>query len=130
MGPDNPGPGMPDDKLSGWEAFCVERLGFSKQTADKFIAIAKDQRFDAHGRRIPTSWRTLYELTKLDDETFQRAIESGDIRPDMERKDALTVTQKIHRGHSDDTPPCFNRRRGETGSLLGKGLRGAVWHGR
>jgi hypothetical protein len=36
---------------------------------------------------LPASWGTLYELTKLDDATFEEKIADGTIRPDMERRD-------------------------------------------
>ena len=66
------------NKLSGWEEFCVQSLGISKMTAERLIAVSQDSRFVTHVLRIPSSWGTLYELTKLDDETFQRAgMQSG-----------------------------------------------------
>ena len=73
------------EKLSGWEEFCVQSLGITKMTVHMLIAIAQDGRFVKHVLRIPSSWGTLYELTKLDDETFQAALDEGVIHPEMER---------------------------------------------
>ena len=84
------------DKLSGWESFCVERLGIAKQTANKLITVSQDGRFGTHVYRIPSSWGTLYELTKLDDETFQAALDEGVIHPEMERKDAPISRYTTH----------------------------------
>ncbi len=49
------------------------RLCFSQQTISKLKLIAEDPRIYAHGRNLlPASWRTLYELTKLDDDSWAR----------------------------------------------------------
>lgn len=47
------------------------RLPFSEQTARKLMAVASDERIVNHAlvRVLPSSWGTLYELTKLDDNT-------------------------------------------------------------
>ena len=60
-------------------------LPFSAQSANKLMAIARDPKLSnpAHVRELPASWGTLYELTKLDTETFERRIKEGTIRPDM-----------------------------------------------
>jgi hypothetical protein len=65
-------------------------LPFSTQTARKLMAIGADRRLSkgAHVRDLPPSWGTLYELTKLDDETWGIAEERGLIRPDVEAKAA------------------------------------------
>lgn len=72
-----------------FEAMVKADLPFSEQTARKLRSIASDERLSnrAHGRDLPASWTSLYELTKLDDEQWVSAMESGAIRPDMERKD-------------------------------------------
>jgi hypothetical protein len=40
-----------------------------------------------HGSLLPTSWRTLYELTKVPTPKLEQAIEDGDIHPAMERRE-------------------------------------------
>lgn len=64
-------------------------LTFSASTAQRLMAIARDPRLSnpAHGQDLPSSWRTLYELTKLDDKQWNYGLDQGIIRPDMERKD-------------------------------------------
>ena len=49
------------------------------------MAIVADQRLRNHGSVLPASWRTLYELTKLNNATFARWIANGTIHPEMER---------------------------------------------
>lgn len=64
-------------------------LPFGAATARKLMIIAEDRRLTdrAHVHALPPSWGTLYELTKLDDETFDRRISDGTIRPDMQRRE-------------------------------------------
>lgn len=54
-------------------------------------------------RHLPQSWGTLYELTKLDDDTLIAGIKAGEITPDMTRSQAAAL-------HADpvgkpETPP-------------------------
>ena len=51
-------------------------LPFSASTARRLMAISEDMRLSnpAHGQLLPQSWRTLYELTKLDDAAFNDAL--------------------------------------------------------
>jgi hypothetical protein len=51
------------------------------------MAVADDPRLNnvAHGLRLPPSWRTLYDLSRLTDEQFDRGLSEGLIRADMER---------------------------------------------
>jgi Protein of unknown function (DUF3102)/MT-A70 len=73
-------------------------LPFGPDTAQRFMAIASDPKLTnaASVRHLPPSYSTLNELRKLDDRNFARAIERGDIHPDMERS-AATRLVKIQR---------------------------------
>jgi hypothetical protein len=53
------------------------------------MKIAADSRLAnrAHVPLLPPSWGTLYELTKLDDDTFDQKLRDGTINPEMQRKD-------------------------------------------
>jgi hypothetical protein len=42
-----------------------------------------------HGRYLPSSWRTLYQLTKLSNERLEDLIDTGVIHPGLERKEVL-----------------------------------------
>jgi hypothetical protein len=68
----------------------VERdLPFGPRHARRLMAIASNQRIAnrTHVSVLPEAVGTLYELTKLDDSTFEKRITDGTIRPDMVRQD-------------------------------------------
>ncbi len=50
-------------------------------------------------------WRTLYDLTRLDDGTWAMAMERGVIRPDMERKDLAPLLQEQRRQRNQSEAP-------------------------
>jgi len=60
----------------------------------------------AHGPTLPPSWRSLYELTKVEPKRLTAAFKDGEITPDMSRK-ALT----------DLLPPAPKRPRARQPSL-------------
>jgi N6-adenosine-specific RNA methylase IME4 len=70
-------------------------LPFGPDTAQRFMAIASDPKLTnaASVRHLPSSYSTLNELRKLDDRNFARAIERGDINPDMGRSAAMRLVQ-------------------------------------
>jgi hypothetical protein len=71
-------------------------LPFKATTGQRLMAVARDQRLAnaAQCAAFPPHWATLYELTKLDDESFQSLLAAGVIRPDMERKDVAGFVKK------------------------------------
>lgn len=81
-------------------AMVEENLPFARSTAFKLMKIAEDKRLSnvSHVKHLPPSWGTLYQLTRLDDATFITAVETGAIRPDMERKDAERLRTAEWRG--------------------------------
>lgn len=74
-------------------------LPFGARTARKLMAIAADQRLAerTHESVLPPHWGTLYELTRLDDEAFDRSMAEGVIRPEMERREIATIVKKERR---------------------------------
>jgi hypothetical protein len=71
-----------------------ERLPFSRVTAFKLMAVGKHgERFVAHVQHLPHSWGTLYELTKLTDRQWKKAVETGDITPELERDEAVALKE-------------------------------------
>ena len=71
------------------QVFCVRsvRLTTPEGIACWWGPDGRDPRLSnsAHGRILPPSWRTLFELTKLNDEQFDRLVAAGVIRADMQR---------------------------------------------
>jgi hypothetical protein len=59
-----------------WGTMVESDLPFNRHTAHKLMQIASDKRLTnvSHGKHLPPSWTTLYELTKLDDETFDQKL--------------------------------------------------------
>jgi len=82
-----------------FEHMVESELPFGPRTARMLMAIASDPRLTNrnHGSALPTTWRTLYELTRLDDVTFQARLADGTIRPDMERQDVAAVIKQERR---------------------------------
>lgn len=80
-----------------YEAMVEGMLPFGKRAAQMLAAVATDPRLENanHGSHLPSSWRTLYELTRLDDVTLERAFEDGTIRPDMQRKHVVNLRQQV-----------------------------------
>lgn len=73
-------------------AMIENELPFGARAAQRLMAIANDEKLTnaTHALHLPPSWTTLYELTKLDTETFERRIAEGTIRPDMQRREVAT----------------------------------------
>jgi N6-adenosine-specific RNA methylase IME4 len=80
-------------------AMVEHDLPFGPRAAQRLMAIAADSRITnpTHMSLLPSSWGTLYELTKLDDQDFKSRIKDGTIRPEMERRDIATVIKKSNR---------------------------------
>ena len=80
-------------------AMIESDLPFTRLTAWRLMRIAADDRLAnvSHGIHLPPSWRTLFELSLLDDATFERAVQAGEIRPDMQRKDAERLRTRQRR---------------------------------
>lgn len=78
-------------------------LPFTASTAQRLMKIAASPKLTkaAHAHYLPSGWPTLYELTKLPEETFEQAVSDGTIHPEMTRKQAryltVTVTEKPQR---------------------------------
>lgn len=94
-------------------------LPFAARTAQMLMAISADPRITnpKHVSHLPAAWGTLYEITKLTDEQFDRGIAEKTIRPDMERREAINGARAImgSRAEPDDsldyfpTPPWATR---------------------
>jgi N6-adenosine-specific RNA methylase IME4 len=78
-------------------------LPFKPSTAQRLMKIAHDPRLvnAAQWAVLPPHWRTLYELTKLDDASFEARLRDGTIRADMERRDIQCVLQREGRAERE-----------------------------
>src|SRR5215211_3901425 len=78
-----------------WTVMVRNSLPFRESTAQALMKISRDQRLrKAHqGGLLPSCWRTLDELTRLDDEQFERALRDGVICAGMTRADLAWFLQ-------------------------------------
>lgn len=83
-----------------------ERLPFNHHTVNKFMNIATDERIlkCSHGDILPASWTTLYEMTRLDNGTFKRAIADGTIHPGVERKTITALRKRLRQNNATSSP--------------------------
>ena len=91
--------------FKGHENAVSEPVPFSENTSQRLMAVASHEVLSnaAHVQHLPQSWGTLYELTKLDDDTLIAGIKAGEITPDITRSQAAAL-------HADpvgkpETPP-------------------------
>lgn len=62
-----------------------------KRTIQKLKRVAADMRIEKHKDKLPVSWGTLYELTKLDDKTFNEGVKKGVINCKTQRKEIISL---------------------------------------
>jgi hypothetical protein len=76
-----------------WTRLIENELPFDRTTALRLMTIAQHPIVsnDAHGQHLPTSWRTLYELTKMDQKLLSEKLESGEINAKTERKSVVAM---------------------------------------
>jgi hypothetical protein len=79
--------------FKGHESAVSDPLPFSENTSQRLMAVASNEVLSnaAHGQHLPMSWRTLYELTKLDNETLIAGIKAGEITPETTRAQAAAM---------------------------------------
>jgi len=82
-----------------FQKMLESQLQFQPRTAQRLMAIAADERITnaTHASHLPTAWTTLYEITTLDDDQFEKALDDGVIRPDMERSEIAQIVKKEKR---------------------------------
>lgn len=79
-----------------WERLVGDLLPFGDRCAQSLMRIAAHDRLSnpQHAALLPPSWTTLDSLARLDNETFDEAVEAGLIRPTLERR----MAQRLARG--------------------------------
>ena len=91
-------------KHGDWLELVENDLPFEARTAQRLMAITHDTRLTntTHASYLPPNWTTLYQLSQLHDDEFERGIEQGVIRPDMKRSEV----KRLHAvpGHLVDPP--------------------------
>ncbi|GLI94309.1 hypothetical protein [Methylocystis echinoides] len=74
-----------------------EPVACSHDTAKRLMAIARTPALSkgAHAPLLPTSWTTLYELTKLPEDKLEIALSEGWVRPETQRGDVKEIRERL-----------------------------------
>lgn len=74
----------------------VERIGISDRAARMLMSVASNHVLAnrKHVSDLPSSWGTLYQLSRLEPEVLEGALQDGAITPDMERKAAANLVRQ------------------------------------
>lgn len=76
-----------------YEAMVKTELPFGRDAARQYRMIAEHHIISNgdHGRHLPPSWRTIYQLTKLPDDILLSGLKDGTINPKIQRKDVAAM---------------------------------------
>lgn len=90
-----------------FHAMIIGRLPFTPRTAQRLMKIAGHPVLSdaTHVSRLPPSWGTLYELTKLPSTILKAGLMDGTITPELERKDVAKLKPKSVPTDDDDPKP-------------------------
>jgi len=79
--------------FKGHENAVSDPLPFGENAAQQLMKIARNEVLanTEFAQHLPQSWATLYELTKLDDETLIAGIKAGEITPETTRAQAAAL---------------------------------------
>lgn len=83
--------------FAGHPQAVKQPVRFTIGTAERLMVIARHQVLSksAHAPTLPSSWMTLYELTKLPDATLTTALRDGRVHPGMERREARALREPM-----------------------------------
>jgi hypothetical protein len=103
-------------KRGAYERVLQKRLNITTRTAERLIKIAKHPVLRAthvsHPERLPRSWGTLHEMTRLPENRLQRALEGGEINANTERKKVEAIYEECRDSgilNLDGVPEAFGK---------------------
>jgi hypothetical protein len=76
-----------------------EELPFSRFTAHRLMAIARNPALVAHAQHLPPSWMALSYLARLPEGEVEKKIADGSIHPGMQRKHAMEILRPVQQTH-------------------------------
>ncbi len=88
-----------------FQSMVETQLPFKLRKAEMLMAVHRDQRL-VNPRIctiLPNELRTLYDITRLDDDGLQRRISDGTIKPDMERSAIAGIVKAERRANREAT---------------------------
>jgi hypothetical protein len=79
--------------FKGHPQAVADPVPFGEDTAERLMKVASHKVLSNsdQSRNLPQSWQTLYELTKLDDDTLLAGIKAGEITPETTRAQAAAM---------------------------------------
>jgi hypothetical protein len=89
-----------------FKAMVKQDLAVTRPTATKLMLIAEKEVLVDHKDKLPACWRTIYELSQLDDDKLLEAIESGHINPKMHRDQACGLRLRPPRAAAASPEPA------------------------
>jgi hypothetical protein len=92
-----------------WMAlFNEDKLPFGDRTADCLMAVGRDPRIRTNGANLPSSWRTLYDLTRLTDQDFDYLLRVGTVTPELTRDGLAEAVWQLQGADRDENgEPIF-----------------------
>jgi len=81
-----------------WESFVRDKIGFSKQWADRLISIAKNTAFTSNVKStlpLPINADTLYILSRLEPQKLSAAIADGRITQETKQEQARALVAEL-----------------------------------
>jgi hypothetical protein len=91
------------------------RVPFGLSTAERLMDIAADARIRRNAPILPTSWYSLYLLTRLTDQDFDYLLRVGTIAPELTREGLFEAVRQLQGADRDeDGEPIFKSLPGPT----------------
>ena len=89
------------------------KVPFTWNTAHRLMAIANHSILAncAHGHNLPSSWRTVYELTKVPGETLKVWLGDGTIHAEIQRSEVAKLLRQLAREETYDPGPIEGKYR-------------------
>lgn len=96
-----------DLKHGEFERMVEESLPFGNSDARRLMIVARHPQFSnrAHTHDLPSSWMTLYELTKLTNGQWEQAVEEKLIRADVQQKEIIAFRRKLDGKEKSEPKP-------------------------
>lgn len=91
----------------------LELVGMSDNTAERFMAIASHSAIanSPHVGNLPPAYSTLYELSRVPAVALEAAIEAGEVRPDMPRREAVALVRRYQSSPTKPSAPAAKPKR-------------------
>jgi hypothetical protein len=90
-----------------WAKMVQAELPFNERTAQRLMAIAQHPVLSntTHVSHLPSSWATLYELTRIPNDQLKAKLSDGSINPRTERRDVAALLPNSTKMRPRLTPP-------------------------